>query len=1332
MLKKALIVGLVFITVSWTATAQSWRDKYSQAQGQYEQGNYDQALTLGTESLNGYLAEGAPTSENQAAILRLLSTICYAKQEFSKGLEYADKELQLRETKKDTVYAIALVNRALFEEQLGHYDKAIASLSAARTIFLTVYPEAHESVIACGVGLGTNYYLLSDLAHAREWLNPALEAVEKKGEYSEEVLEGYYYSGMVEVESMQGDAALLKFVKATELFTAASLTESQTYALTLYGKGLAFQLLHKYAEAETAFGQAQTAYEKSVGKQGDGYDAILAARILNAHYEVQADRATVWLKQLQADPSGKREYADVLASLGNFYHGRGDLAKADGFYRDALKAFNPAVEEELLRYAETNLSLAIVCADQGIATESMQRITESQGIVEKHKGKQSVLYFITLNRKGVVEAQQEHIQQAAAAFAEARALLPSLHNVPPSERSILMNGQGELAAELGQYARADTLYMEVIASHDSQGKSPDRYYARALNNLAASKQQQGRFSESLVLIRRSVGVTRTLFGPNSLAFANALENEALLRMRVGDLTSAKGKLDSAVSLYEKTIGKESMPYAFGLMSLGRYHQITGDYTKAEPYLKEARTTIRTAKGKESREYADVQNSLALLYQTLGNYRDAESALKEAKTILEKKGGPADPEYATVVQNLATLYQLEGAYEKAEPLQREALDIDRKTLGENHPHYIITLQNMATLYQKLGKREEARTILERVLEANGKQLGTKHPSYITTLSNLAALYQDMSDFTKAEAMWKQSVDLRKAVLGEDHPDYARSLYGLAGVYHAQGQWAKAKTYYEPVVEKYQKQVEEFFPAMSEKEKSAFYAKIKPVFDAYQDFFVQYLRAFPAEREGTLGKLYDLQLNTKAILLTASNKVRARILASGNVQLQELFRDWLTTKEVMVRYFSASQDERQRSGVNLAQLESHANDLEKKLSEQSDAFRSQMEREKINWKDVRNALAEGEVAVEILRVRRKYVKDSVYYVGLVLQKSSTAPEMVVWPYGAQLEGRKFKYHRNTIKYHVNDTVSFSFYWRPLEEKIKAGSTVFLSCDGVFNKVNFNSLYESSRRKFVIDDYRLQQVSNTRELVGRQSKPVAAQNSAILFGYADFNLGGADVVGQSTKRNLARSLGFEGETIPVLPATEKEVDEITGLLSRNAWTAQNFKRTTASEENLKKSVNPKLIHIATHGFFLSDVDVEDSESELSQNPLFRSGVLLAGAAVDREESKRDEDGVLTAYEAMNLNLDQTELVVLSACETGLGEVRNGEGVYGLQRSFLVAGANTVLMSLWQVDDVATQELMNAFYAFWLSGTGKHEAFRKAQLQMKDKYQIPYFWGAFVLIGN
>ncbi len=209
------------------------------------------------------------------------------------------------------------------------------------------------------------------------------------------------------------------------------------------------------------------------------------------------------------------------------------------------------------------------------------------------------------------------------------------------------------------------------------------------------------------------------------------------------------------------------------------------------------------------------------------------------------------------------------------------------------------------------------------------------------------------------------------------------------------------------------------------------------------------------------------------------------------------------------------------------------------------------------------------------------------------------------------------------------------------------------------------------------------------------------------------------------------------PLNIQTSWEPDKSINLSVPSFNTSQRFKTVEASEDNLKKLDNPRLIHIATHGYFMSDVDMDDREGDEAaffNNPLLRSGILLAGAAQRRASASIEtgEDGALSAYEAMNLYLDNTDLVVLSACETGLGEVRNGEGVYGLQRSFLVAGSKAVMMSLWQVDDLATQELMVKFYSLWLSTGNRQEAFRQAQISLKEKYNDPYFWGAFVMIGN
>ena len=215
--------------------------------------------------------------------------------------------------------------------------------------------------------------------------------------------------------------------------------------------------------------------------------------------------------------------------------------------------------------------------------------------------------------------------------------------------------------------------------------------------------------------------------------------------------------------------------------------------------------------------------------------------------------------------------------------------------------------------------------------------------------------------------------------------------------------------------------------------------------------------------------------------------------------------------------------------------------------------------------------------------------------------------------------------------------------------------------------------------------------------------------------------------------------------LPGTKVEVDTIAEILEARKWKINKRMRSEASEEALKEVKHPAVLHIATHGYFLKNAEAfaEDEKilgiqtAKTLENPLLRSGLMLAGAAAisrDTTNAAVKEDGILTAYEASTLDLSQTELVVLSACETGLGEVRNGQGVYGLQRAFLVAGANAVIMSLWTVDDNATQELMTVFYDTWSKDPkqDKQKAFRSAQLKLKEKYPAPHYWGAFVMVGE
>lgn len=1323
-------IFLLWISFSTFCHAQEWSDDYKKALESYDQGVLEQAFTHASVALKKYQESSGAVNENYAAILRLLSNISYSQEKYNEALGFIQKELQIREQNKDTTYAVALSNQAQFYQLLGSYERAIQSLTDCRQILSQYYQPTEAVLLEKNISIAVNYYLAGNYQKSYEWFQADGGALNNESVSDESRLEGQYYWSELSLESGKAGAAVSSFQKTKELYEKFDLQTSSNYAMVLYGLGQSQQKANQYSEAQASFRAAEEVYEKNDGDKDENYFKILNALAINLEHEGKEAEALEVQNKIKAHPEGKLAYASVLNNSASIAQGKGDFAKAEKLYLEALAQFDNKDNEAMLSYATTLQNLGMMYSDKGDQTSALAKISEARDVIDKLYGYYHKRFISVINKVGLVLTRRGNIEEARAAYNQAIQASEKMLVKPTSELILTDLGIAELERRMGNYGKADEIYQRVMTTYFPDGAHQDANYTLMLSQWAASKQTQGKLNEAKSLMQKASVFIRSHQGAATLAYGQSLENLAILNLNLGDLTSAKEDIDSSLMIYENISGRESVRYALASVSLARYHQIKGDYTKAEPYLKKARDITKASSGVQSEEYASSINSLALLYQTMGNYADAAPLLNESRTIYETKYGKVHQEYSTATQNLATLYQLEGKYDLAEPLLVEALEIDKKVLGENHPKYGILLQNLATLYQKLGKQTEAEEMLNRALQLTKSILGVENSSYATTLSNLAALYQDKSNFVKAEATWLESVELRKKILGVNHPDYARSLFGLAGVYHALGQWDKAKGYYEPVVKSYQKQVKEFFPSLSEKEKSAFYAKIKPVFDAYQDFCVQYLSANPAQRDYAIRELYDLQLSTKAILLNASNKVRTRILASGDQELKKLFNEWLTSKELMVRYLNYTQAEREQQKIDLALLETATNDLEKLLTAKSDAFKSQFEKDEIGWADVKANLKEGEAAVEILRIRKKYTKDSVYYVGLILKPSVENPEILIWPHGNGLEGRKFRYHRNTIQFHYTDTLSYRFFWLPLADKLEGVSSVFLSCDGVFNKVNFNSLFNSKTKKFVIDDYVIRQVSNTRELHEKKSAKVSTTTKASVFGFADFNLAKADVSGGS-KRKGGR-YGFEGEEIPILPATEKEIDEVEKILKQKSWDLDVFKQQQASEENVKSMESPSVVHFATHGFFLSDVDINENEnSELVTNPLFRSGILLAGAGVERSASQNEEDGVLTAYEAMNLNLDQAELVVLSACETGLGEVRNGEGVYGLQRSFLVAGANTVLMSLWQVDDVATQELMNTFYTYWLSGEEKHTAFRKAQLAMKEKYEVPYFWGAFVLIG-
>ncbi|MFN6947183.1 MAG: CHAT domain-containing protein [Cytophagaceae bacterium] len=320
---------------------------------------------------------------------------------------------------------------------------------------------------------------------------------------------------------------------------------------------------------------------------------------------------------------------------------------------------------------------------------------------------------------------------------------------------------------------------------------------------------------------------------------------------------------------------------------------------------------------------------------------------------------------------------------------------------------------------------------------------------------------------------------------------------------------------------------------------------------------------------------------------------------------------------------------------------------------------------------------------------------------------------------METAAFTRYRNSAIFNVEDESSYSTYWESIDNMIPAGSTVFLSGDGIYNQINLEMMMDEDG-KYTIDKHQIILVSNTKDLLNTNTNKKTLRELAKDQEYSYVLCGNPEFYTDNS-----------GRDIPSLPGAEKEVNEIAKILSTDKKTSVTLLNRMLTEEKLKEIENPSVFHIATHGYFKEGVDDEDN---FASSALLNSGLLLYGSGdilADKENyNVNRKEGILTAYEASNLNFYTTELVVLSACETGRGEMRVGEGVYGLQRAFLVAGADAVIMSLFKVNDEVTQKLMVLFYQYWLESGNKRTAFIKAKRSIKQQYNNPLYWGAFVMI--
>ena len=985
-----------------------------------------------------------------------------------------------------------------------------------------------------------------------------------------------------------------------------------------------------------------------------------------------------------------------------------------------------------------------------------------------------------LNQQVTKLYKQGHYQKAIKIAEKVLAIYEKALGPDHTDVATSLNNLASLYHALGNYAKVEPLYKRSLAIYE-KALGPDHTdVATSLNNLASLYQDLGDYAKAEPLCKRSLAIKEKALGPDHPNVAVSLNNLAELYYSLGDYAKAEPLYKCSLAIDEKAYGPNHPNVATDLNNLAGLSDLLGDYAKAEPLYKRSLAIWEKALGPDHPNVAESLNNLAWLYQSLGDYAKAELLYKRSLTIKEKALGPDHPHVALSMNNLAMLYQSLGDYAKAKPLYKRSLAIREKALGPDHPDVAQSLNNLAWLYQSLGDYAKAEPLCKRSLAIYEKALGPDHPNVAESLKTLAGLHRALGDYAKAEPLYKRSLAIDEKAYGPNHPNVATDLNNLAFLYAASDDFLKAHDLHKKAQHVDNNLIDQVMGFTTEGQKMKFLSMKRWNLYAFLSLVNQHLSQNLSHRKDSL----DVWLKRKGVILEAQKRFQAALLYSDDPETVKIFQELSRVRSQLSKLAFSDPG---KGGLDahrkkISTLEREKGKLEARLNQLSQAYVLKRKISRANCEKVAKALPENTVLLEFARIdmfnfKAKGQKEKWFpanYLVFVLHAGKgDKVGMVDLGDAKEIDKTIAELKEEILDFRdITDIMAFTsskkiydLIFKPLKKELGDVKEIFISPDGNLNLIPFEVLQRPAGR-FLIEDYTFNYLAAGRDILGfGQIKEKGGK--ALLMGDPDFDIGTEDKdsilrkldLRKGDEKDIARrSIDMRDFHFSRLPGTREEVIAIQALLGEDK--AELYTGKEALEEILRQRETPSILHLATHGFFKSDLDLSDLRDEtfgrgmqrLSvfskssgkkvkiENPLLRSGIALAGANNTlKSEDAEKSDGIVTAEKILGLRLRGTDMVVLSACETGIGEVKTGEGVFGLRRAFTQAGTKSLVMSMWSVPDKETKELMIEFYKNILSGKmNRCQALRLAALKemkiVKERYghTNPFFWGAFVFMGE
>ena len=1052
----------------------------------------------------------------------------------------------------------------------------------------------------------------------------------------------------------------------------------------------------------------------------------------------------VMLGCLLSIPSYSQE--QKLIELADSLYQQGIELYNNNQYNNAINLFEEVAVLRKELFGETHPDYAICLNKSGNCyaaigdyDKALELYNQALSIIDNALGKEHQDYAGILNNIGTCYSDLGDYNRALEYFLKSLTISKMLLGTNHPTCALIIGNIANCYSLLGDDETALEYYFDELKIYKEVFGITSPEYASCLNDIGIIYAYLGKFSKGLEYCQQALTIQQYLFHEDNLDFASSLSHMGTCYFNLGDLTQALKCYEQALIIVERILGNEHPAYAETLNYIGLCHYCLADYAKALEYYQQAFSIQEKTLGEKHTDYATSLNLIGLGYSELGDYSNALEYHYHALRLYEELFGCDYSYYAETLDYIGHCYSKLGNYDKALENYKRSLNIKEKTLGKEHTGYAATLVYIGNCLNK----QEALDYYKQALSIYEASVGKEHPGYATDLNNIGLCYQSLGDYPNALALHQQALEIDNNAFGAEHPEYGRGLYNVGVCYYELNDFSKATdcfTSYAKVLSSY---VTSSFSFLSESQRELFWKRYSGFFTDDLYFYSSVLTTPEMCRSA-----YDCALLGKGLLLNAETEIRKLILESGDNKAMNLFNHIIECRNRLDVIYQdpIGKKEQIDSLLDIIDMSQRA------LMKRSKAFGDYSRNLALKWTDVQKTLGKKDVAIEF---ETYTYQDTTFYLALTLRKGYTEPHLI------ELFNSKELAAIRPSRYYTSTTLT-ALIWGKLKDEIKGTQNVFFSPAGELNNIGIEYLVEKDGERLINEKRNFYRLTSTRELV-KKNKANSITN-AVVYGGIRYDitpmsrLTGEESYSEKLAKyatkigTLVDSLySKRGRNWEYLPGTKAEADAISSKMTEMKVNNELLEGEYGTEESFKalNGMSCDVIHIATHGFYwayseaiqhrdyrLSFMMGTESEMPDEDKALTRSGLLFAGAQnafLGKDIPVDVEDGILTAKEISRLDLRNTDLVVISACQSGVGEV-TGDGVFGLQRGFKKAGVHSIVMSLWEIDDNATIILMTSFYENLSKGRDKYNAFRDAQNALREYkggiYNKPYYYAAFVLL--